>query len=378
MTSYSRSGRPRRGRGWASATRKARLPLLVIAAALLLAIAGIAPIVAGIFGGSRGSAESNGLGPAPSGLYAVVVQEGEVEDIVVAHEATTGEAREVARIAHLPGYGAIGAVSPDGELLAVVVADAGSIARPGASLLVINLESGLVERRATGVDPLQPPVWTPDSRAVVTARQSGDGPGVTVSLLRVPAAGGPEDQLVIFNNVLGAFPFAVGRDGSLFSVVIDSRGSTVYGGNQEVVRLSGAITRDWRLSPDGASVAFIEADTLGGLRYRQRVVSLVAGTAAAQLPEAVGQQLGVAWNPVDGRPRFGLDPVPLTGERAAGQRAGGFDLPLAFSPDGTALAVQAWDGESFADPGEMRLALLVGDRRVLLPSATRFAGWSPR
>ncbi len=378
MSSYSRPRRGRFGRGRVLLPRSARLPLLVIATALLLAVVGIAPIVAGILGGSRGTAASQGLGPAAAGLYAIVIEVGEADDVVVGHPVAGGPVAEVARIPHLPGYGAIGTVSPDERLLALVVADAGTAVRPGASLLVVTLESGEVHRLATGVDPLQSPVWSADSGFVVAARQSGDGPGVTVSLFQVPAAGGPELQLVLFSNVLGAYPIALSGGGAVpLSVVIDSRGSTLYRGAAELVRLSDAITRDWRLSPDGTSIAFIEANTTAGLRYRQRVVSLATGVAA-QAPETEGQQLGVAWNPADGSPRFGREPGTAAAGGAAGQRSSGFDVPLAYSPDGSALAVQEWDGPSFKEPGAMRLAILVAGARAELSGAARFLGWSTR
>jgi hypothetical protein len=164
--------------------------------------------------------------------------------------------------------------------------------------------------------------------------------------------------------------------------VLDSRGSTLYAGANEVLPLSSFATRDWRLSPDGSQVAFIEADTTVGLQYRARTVAIdgSAPEVQAQSLAAAGQQLGVAWNPAGARAVFGQEPgAGVASVQAQAASAAGFDVPLGFSADGSLGVVQRWSGTSFSAPGEMQLVLVGGDgAAAAIPGATRFFGWAVR
>jgi hypothetical protein len=135
--------------------------------------------------------------------------------------------------------------------------------------------------------------------------------------------------------------------------------------------LSSNITRDWQLAPDGSAIAFIEADLSNGLRYRQRVVSFTGDSVAQSIPVG-GQQLGVAWHPVASAPTFGNEPV--TSGDATAQRAGGFDLPIQFSGDGRYLAVEAWSGTSFSEPGTRQIAVIGDSGRAVVP-VQAVLGW---
>lgn len=93
------------------------------------------------------------------------------------------------------------------------------------------------------------------------------------------------------------------------------------------------------------------------------------------------QSIGVAWEPQSGSPVFGFE----RGEDGAGVSAqsalsseSGFDVPLSFSPDGSALAVQHWTGNTFDDPGEFTIRVHSGDGVVPLETASRFYGWARR
>jgi len=363
------------------APRRAQIPYWLILATVLAAVVAVMPIVGAIVGGvGTPGAPKTAFATGAPGTYVVVARaERDYDVISVAPLANLEAVSEIARVPHLPGYASTGAVSPEGRRLAIVTTDAGSVAQPGASLLVLELETGALTRLAINVDPLQTPVWTADGRAVVATRiVPGERGLATVAFLRVPVDLSGERPVGEAAAVLGAYAVGFDPAGRLVSVVIDGRGSTAFRDGVEAVRLSTQITRDWRLSPDGAQMAFIEADVTGGLQYRARVASLDAGGGggvAAQALSAEGQQLGVAWKPGAPLPTFGGEPAARPGVTAQ-SLVSGFDVPLGYSPDGSALAEEHWSGTGFSDPGRLTLAVQTDAGLVTLNGYSRFFGWA--
>jgi hypothetical protein len=340
-------------------------------------------IVAALSGGSGGTPARTAFATAPSGHYAVVARnEPEADVIWVAPADDPSSAIEVARVPHLPGYASTGAVSPDGARLALVTVESGSPAHPVAALNVVELETGALTRLAADVDELQVPVWSPAGDAlVVTRTEDGEAGAATVATIRI-AADGAESELSRRERVLGSYPVAFDPAGMLVEVVIDGRGSTLVRGGREVLALSTHVTRDWQLSPDGAALAFIEANLDGGLQYLARTATIEgAGLASAQAAPEEGQALGVSWRPGDSAPTFGREPGTAAGTALAqvAADAPGFDVPLAYAPDGQTLAVQHWSGSSFAEPGRVNLEVVGMDgRRTGLAGFGRFYGWAAR
>ncbi|MCC6380866.1 MAG: PD40 domain-containing protein [Dehalococcoidia bacterium] len=366
------------------APRRGHAPYWLITVAVFAAVAAVVPIVAAIIGDAPAHGARTAFADAPAGTYAVFARPEATADVIMVAPATSpGEATEVVRVPHLPGFMSSGAVSPDGRRVALVTVDAGTPARPGASLLVADLDSGALDRLAVAVDPLQTPLWTPDGQAVVVTRNTVAESGLsTVTFVRVTLAGSREAVLFQNENVLGAYAIGFDPAGRLVSVVIDGRGSTVARDGTEGGLLSTQITRDWRLSPDGTRLAYVESDVTAGLHYRAQVAALDgggAGDAQAQAAGGAGQQMGVAWAPGAAAPLFGREPEAVApGAVAAQAAAAGFDIPLAYAPGGGALAVQHWSGSSFAEPGRMEIAV-VGERAPgILPGAARFYGWAAR
>ncbi len=359
------------------APRRAHVPYWLIAATLAAAFIAVMPIVAAVLTGTSAGTRT-AFASAPAGEYAVVVRSEESFDIVLAAPAAGGDLVEVTRVTHLPGYGIKGQTSPDGRLLAVLVPDTGSAANPVTSLAVIDLETGASVRLANAVDDALAPVWTRDGGRVVFTRSVPAGSLSRVSVLSIPARGGDEHE-EFAATALGVYPFGVTPAGALASVVIDARGSTLVAGGRELALLSAQITRDWKLSPDGSRVAYIETDLANGVSYHARVFSIDgAGTATAQALSAPGQQLGVAWRPGTGEAVFGQEPSRNADPvQAQASSAPGFEVPLAYSAAGTGV-VQAWSGSSFTDPGPMQLTLVRDGQRVALGAGMRFLGWSAR
>jgi hypothetical protein len=261
-------------------------------------------------------------------------------------------------------------VSPSGTLLALVVAEAGTPAAPEGSLIVVNLETGQRTRVASAIDYLQDPVWTPDSGGVLVVREGEAG----ISLLRANAGGGSTTTVHTY-QATGVYPVAYTPDDELVTVILDGRGSTALLDGEERVLLSPAITRDWALSPDGTQLGFIETDLSSGVNYLPRTVSLGEANVSALAASSDVQALGVAWAPSSGEPSFGFEPGGTGGVLA---QSSGFDVPLAYSADGSALAVSHWTGAGFDQPGTARFELLTPSGRIELAGATRFFGWSAR
>lgn len=374
-------------------TRHARshLQYVFIGAAVLAAFAAVLPIAAAIVtGGGSTSLAGTAFATAPSGNYAVVSRPEDKEDVIAIAPASGGAPVEVARVAHLPGFASSGAVSPDGRRLAVVTVDDGSPSRPRASLLIIDLESAATRRIGNGLDQLQVPVWAPDGRSVVVTRAVDDGKAQpTIRFFRVAIDGSGSTKLYDVQGSLGSYAVGFEPGGALIGVTIDGRGSHATRDGAEVVNFSTQITRDWRLSPDGTQLAFVEANLTNGLRYIARTAPLdgsVSRSAEAQTA-AGGQQLGAAWKPGAASATFGSEPSAAAASSEVGAAefrstellsVPGFDVPLAYSPDGEALALNHWTGQSFKDPGDAALELVSNNGRTAVASFSRFFGWAAR
>ena len=322
---------------------------------------------------------------APSGNYAVVSRPEEAFDVIGIVSAAGGDPIEIARVPHLPGFTATGAVSADGRMVALVAADGGSLARPEASLLVMDLEVGRFRQVLSGVDTLQAPLWAPDGRTVVVSRAIANGsPRPAHRFLRVAADGSGSTALYDVEDALGAYAVGFEPAGALLGVRIDGAGSHLTRDGLLVATISNQITRDWRLSPDGRQLAFIEANLDAGLRYVARTVSLdgTSGRTVEAQSRPGGQQLGVAWRPGASVPTVGQQPLASSTARELGrgehQIAAGFDVPLDFSRDGSALAVNHWEGVSFADAGSSSLEIVTEAGRINVAGYSRFFGWASR
>jgi hypothetical protein len=353
--------------------------LLATAVAALIAIG---PIAAAVFVSFTGAGTPRtAFATAPAGNYAVVVRPVAEADVIMAVPAAgQGQPAEIALVERLPGYTSYGAVSPDGKRVALVIADGGTQARPVASLVVVELDTGSVTRLAEGVDYLQTPVWAPDTSAVVVSRSDGgDTPASTVALLRVPLDEGDAQIIVEADGVLGAYPVGFDSQGRFVHVTIAARGSVAYREGAEAAVLAPGITRDWRLSPDGAALAFIETSTVGGVHYFARTVALDGGTSQSFSLSTDIESLGVAWRPGSAVATFGTEPGVGGSEKARGLSAAGFDIPIAYSGDGRMLAVQRWTGTSFAAPGDASLEIVGPDgTRTTLAGVGRFYGWAAK
>lgn len=365
----------------AAVRRRLTFNTILVTLSIVTAVLAGLPLFAGIanetFGDGTGA--STPFATAAPGQYAVFTTAHDTSDeIRVAPAEDPAAAITIASVDHLPGFISRGAVSPDGTRLALVTVDAGRVTAPGASLLVLDLESGDLTRAAIDIDHTQTPVWTPDSDAVIVTR-GGDAESGDITVHRIDASADGETPLHSHAGVLGAYPVGYDGDGRLVSVVIDGNGSHIYRDGDHVTTISDNITRDWTLSPGGDELAYIETDTGQGTRYLPHTVSLDDGAGVlAQSLAPDNEALGSAWSPAGAE--FGHEPpVASDSDSAFAQTLdSGFDVPLAYSPDGAHVAVEHWTGSSFSDPGTVSFEIVSADTRQPLPDATRFYGWSER
>ena len=374
--------------------RRGHFQHILIAAALAAAVVAVMPIAFAIFGdfGPVGGPVT-AFASAPPGDYAVVARtEGDIDVIAVAAVNDPLNATEVARVRHLPGFSTKGSVSPDGKRVAIVAPDSGTSSQPRASVLLIEMETGMQTQLARDVDPQAPPLWTRDGSAVVVARPLGSASARSVvRFVRVRVDGGGEHVMSEHAGVLGAYGIGFDPRGRFLAVVIDGRGSTLVRDGADVLLLTTQISRDWRLSPDGTQLAFIESNLDGGLHYQARLQALDGsgpGASAQGLGDGT-QQLGVAWRPGSGGPTFGSEgalATPASGQALTAASAlsdgvtggGGFDVPLGYSGDGTALAVNHWTGTGFAQAGKVSLQVVTDGGRTELAGFGTFFGWAAR
>lgn len=140
-----------------------------------------------------------------------------------------------------------------------------------------------------------------------------------------------------------------------------------------VVVLSDQSVSGCSLSPDAHSVAYLAPSfTESGDILTQTYVANLIEATAAPLPLrglSVGDQLDPAWYP-DGRLTVGVLPdtggpgqlallaLDLSSITLLAQPESGFDVPRAWAPDGTWLAVTHMSGTSQANPGDSRLDIV--------------------
>lgn len=343
------------------------------------------------------------------GQRLLVSEFGERADAIVALDPddVAGARTTIATVDHAPGYGIFAALSPDGEAIAYT-ALAADEPKPGpdspARAAIVDVK-GDVTPLADDVDLLIAPVWSPDGGSIVV-RKNTPAPDAAGSFdLLLLGRDGSRATLTTWTTA-SVFPIAFAPDGSkLYFATLNNAGADLYSiardGSAEtkITHLSDQIARDWKLSPDGAMLAYSVAESGGAPAVIARTLDLRTGIAA----DAVAPDALQAGPPSTGVARGELNPawrsngeltiaslnldgggnavtVDATGGTSAlTANSNSIDLPLGWSPDGTTLAVRAVDGKTPFDAGESHVELVRdGARdRVSESADVQIVGWLP-
>jgi Tol biopolymer transport system component len=372
--------------------------------AWLVAAVAVAAATFGITLGLRGQATNAPGDPADlrADLQAttslVVYSEfGEESDTIwAANPDSPGERRQLASVPHAFGYGIGPSLSPDGRYVAYVALTPGlrdASNQSPAQLWLLETLGGAPRLLAEGVDLLGTPVWARDGASVVVRRVQWREDGVTSGLLRVDLTG----HLTPLVSSEGAlFPIDFSPDGAwLYYATMSNAGSDLSRvpatgvASVPLAHLSDGVSRDWRLSPDGASLAYLgQAPEGATTAYVAQVLDLATGQISTPEPDATVAQFTGAWAP-DGELTLGQlkdgegQPLRLKNTAVAGvlqPPSRGFDVPIDWSPDGAHLAVRSFEGTSPDEPGRSFVDMVGtdGEREQLSSSSdVVIAGWLP-
>ena len=258
----------------------------------------------------------------------------------------------------------------------------------------------------TDADLLIAPVWVPDSASLVFRRsQSRENAAGAFELVRVSLADGGQTAARPVESTLvtaeaGLFPVGFSPDGErLYYTQVSAAGTelgqvpTGGGLSSLLAHLGDDFTRDWHLSPDGARLAFLAPQQSQAGTVLRAMVMELNGTFQLRpaLPPAdrPAQDFNPIWHPRDGdltlgRLALGEARAPVMRVDASGVQpleapSQGFDVPLAWSADGSTLALRSFQGDLESEIGPWHLVLLDAEgqrREVKAESEISFVGWA--
>lgn len=303
--------------------------------------------------------------------------------------------RPLMRVEHAPNWAPRFAVSPDGGRVAYTLLPAQArVPETEAELWVLSLRGGGARRLGAGVDLRTTPVWSPDGARVVTLRTVQEAGGAaSMVLYEIGVQGGASHPLARGGPGERLFPVGYAPDGRTFYLVRFTREATVIEAvdttastGRAVARLAPGAVRDVHLAPDGTRLLLLALEGAPA-RYRARVIELATGDVRDVLNGMPREEdVGVAWRP-GGTGIATVGSVAPPGgrvllveehERTVTAREAGFDVPVAWSPDGRFLAVRAFSGADTEHPGAEQPGFVdVEGRRQLLSGdgPIEFIGW---
>ena len=379
----------------------ARRPLaLAVGAVALLAALGAALVL------PRGGDEDAGPEAEARLVFATF---GLLSDSIYVAAPDALEERElVVSVPHARGWAITPAAEMAGALVAFTVlpTDVPPRREEPAELWLLDVLSGEQTRLAGDADLLAAPVLDRAGESLVYRRSSADG---AQELVRVDLATRARRTLLSRATSFGLFPVAVDRAGAVLYIELSTGGTDLYriaegGSPQLVAHASDHVARDWRLSPDGATLSYLTPE-ISAERVVQRLRIIgVAGEAgtppaapvmlAAEDGAVLAAQFSPVWTPggegltvgLEAYPELSAAPVTLALDATAASAAEpplpapaqGFDAPLGWSDDGRYLAARSFSGRDAFEPGRESLVVISprGERAtVVADSELIFLGW---
>jgi hypothetical protein len=326
--------------------------------------------------------------PKTPGSVAYVVPEGRFDVIYVRDVTGAGAPRRIASFVvpyfdnHLRG-----ATSPPGDRIAVLHLVNGAEAR----LSLVRVSESLPFASSGGetlkrIEPvegtynyLSDVAWSADGARLALTRKltTGDPPAAGFELVEVNAHTLVPQTLHQFPGAFDVSPVGYAPDGRLLVVVVDKAGSSLWasgdGELESITTFSPGLTRDWRLSPTGDRLAFVEYLGAGERSSAGRMLMIATGRVSEVLTD--GNQLGVAWKPDAPSPDFGGEAGTVALESAAHD---GYIVPLSWTPDGGYLVATVVTTSASGSPVET-VEIMSGALRVPLAegASARFLGLVP-
>lgn len=374
-----------------------------LAAATL--VAGLAFSLWRLAGGMAGNPADlffSGGAPSPSGSAHILINEFgiDADTLWVAPADKPSERQVVAVVPHAAHYGIYATLSPDGRHIAYTTLspDLGDASADSpAEVWVMGVDGTYPRLLATDADLLVAPVWAPDGASLVFRRSRAlENAAGDFQLVRVSLAG---SETTLIAAEVALFPVGFSPDGeqlyyTQLSVAGTELGQVPAGGGSPalVAHLGDDFTRDWHLSPDGSRLAFLAPqESQAGTVLRAMVMDLDGKLLLRPALPTAGrptQEFNPIWHPQDGdltlgRLALGERSAPAMRVHASGLQpleapSQGFDVPLAWSPDGGTLALRSFQGDPMSGLGSWRLILLnaQGQRReISAEGEISFVGW---
>jgi Tol biopolymer transport system component len=366
------------------------LAVRVAAIALKPALA-VSAVAATVGGGAYVWDHWRGDGTTPfqrlqsAGQRLLISEFGEHADTIIAIDPNdvAGSRTEIATIRHAPAWGIFATLAPDGGAIAYTALpeDAADPSPDTPAIAAIVEAGGDVQQLADDIDLLIPPVWSPDSASIVARKNTPAEDGAGSFELVLLGRDGSRSTITSWRSA-AVFPIAFSPDGTaLYFATLNASGTDLYrvapDGAEEmlIAHLSDEIARDWRLSPDGSTLAYSVAESGANPRIVAMTLDLATGVASEALAGTAGEaaaEVNPAWR-ADGD----LTVASIDADGGAGavsvdegggvetisKNADGIDLPLQWAPDGSTLAVQAVEGATPLEARESHLELVTPDGR---------------
>jgi Tol biopolymer transport system component len=326
--------------------------------------------------GGRGTAFERLQG---TGTHLVLSEFGNRTDSIVAVDPNDVTSRTaIASVDHAPGFGIFATLSPDGRAIAYTALPP-TTERPApdapaqAAVIDTNGETKLL---ADDIDLLVPPVWAPDGKSIVVRKNTPAPESAGTFDLILLGLDGSRSTITTWHSA-SVFPIGFAPGGSkLYFTTLNANGSDLYSvapdgsGETQVAHLSDQITRDWTLSPDGASIAYTESISGQSPQLIVKRIDLASGGISLALPgDNTQSAFNPAWRP-DGALSVGAVLTAGGGEavsvaaggapRALTQTADSMDLPLTWSPDGGTLVVRVIEGKTPFEAGPSHIEIVDG------------------
>jgi len=378
------------------------MPLAQRAQRALVPIAGLA-IAALVLAGVVLLRARDGGAPPPDGATLVLAEFGNTVDRIVTAPANRPDERTpVVSVEHVAGWGINPSPQAAGTLVAFTVLPQGAMPQRDspAELRLLDVATGALRTLARDADLLVPPLFDQAGSALVYRASSQGG---QQALVRVELHSGALRVLHRAESAFGSFPVGFAADDALLFASLSTAGTDLYRvrageAPQLLLHASDQITRDWRLSPNGRAVSYLEPVLLAErVVHRLQVLELGAdGAARPATPPAdapTSEQFAPVWTPDSGavtvgreaypQRRAGAVTVPVDGSmsRPLAPPATGFDAPLGWSPDGRWLAARSFDGVTAHEPGTESMVLISESGRrfaVVGEAELIFLGWVHR